>query len=159
MATAPASIPLTTAQLNECITQIVNKDAKLCDLTQLNGLNLPEKKGKTNDVPPPVKVNDRIIDLDALTTLVSKATDKLNNKGKTVDVNSVQESVTDLVKDLPAGQQVHSASLNKCADKESAASGDNKKTNDKESTASGENKKTNNMIRITSLLLLIESVL
>ncbi|KAG2218453.1 hypothetical protein INT45_003640 [Circinella minor] len=126
--TAPAPISLTTAQLNQCITQIVDKDVKLCDLTQLDGLNFPEKKDKKNDVPPPVKINDRIIELDALTTLVSKATDKLNDKGKTVNVNSVQESVTDLVKNLPGDQQVNSASLNKRVDKESSASGDKTKT-------------------------------
>ena len=126
--TAPAPIPLTTAQLTQCITQIVDKEAKVCDLTQLDGLTFPEKKDKKDDVrPPPVNVNDRVLDLDALTTLVSKATDKLNNNGKTVDVDSVQKGVADLVKDLPAGQ-VNSSSLNKRADKESATSGDNKNT-------------------------------
>ncbi|KAI7856227.1 hypothetical protein BDC45DRAFT_503402 [Circinella umbellata] len=125
--TAPAPISLTTAQLNQCITQIVDKDAKLCDLTQLDGLNFPEKKDKKNDVPPLVKVSDRVIELDALTTLVSKATEKLSDKGKTVDVNSVQESITNLVKDLPAAQGVNSASLNKRVNKESFASGDKTK--------------------------------
>ena len=131
--TAPAPISLTTAQLTQCITQIVDKEAKLCDLTQLDGLSLPEKKEKKEKKgdlrPPPDNVNDRVFDLDALTTLVSKATDELNNNGKTVDVASVQKGVTDLVKDLPAGQ-VSSSSLNKRADKESATSVDDKNTNE-----------------------------
>ena len=104
---ATSPISLTTDQLNQCVTQIVDKSAKVCDLTQLDGLTIP-----TNNNDVQLKIDNHILDLNALTTLVTKAKSNLNNKGETVNADSVQKAVTGLVQDLPSGQ-VDASSLNK----------------------------------------------
>ena len=60
-------IVLTTDQLDQCVTQIVGRSAKVCDLTQLDGLTIPINNNKNNIE---LKIDDHITDLEALTTLV-----------------------------------------------------------------------------------------
>ncbi|KAI7856798.1 hypothetical protein BDC45DRAFT_502346 [Circinella umbellata] len=103
-AISSSPIPLNTSQLTQCLTQIVENGAKTCNLSLLNGLTATVLGLVDSTVGNLLVINDRILDLNSLTVLVTKATSILNDKGETVNVDSVLVTVQVLVKSLPVGQ-------------------------------------------------------
>ena len=97
-------IPLDTSQLTECVTQIVNKGASTCDLSAVSGLASTVVSVVEGAVGNVLSISGRILDLNGLTALVSKATGVLNDKGETVNVDNVLATVQGLVHSLPVGQ-------------------------------------------------------
>ena len=102
--TSSSPIPLNTAQLTQCVTQIVDNGASTCDLSLLNGLTATVIGLIDSTVGNVLVISGRILDLNTLTVLVNKATGVLNDKGETVNVNNVLITVKGLVHSLPVGQ-------------------------------------------------------
>ncbi|KAI9469321.1 hypothetical protein BDB00DRAFT_863184 [Zychaea mexicana] len=107
--TASSPLSLSNIQLTQCVTQIVNQNAKTCDpRTLVRGLdsaafNVLNIVGNTVDGLL-VSIDGRILHLDILTELVTKATGILNDKGITITVDAVLQVVVGLVQQCPTGE-------------------------------------------------------